>query len=129
MRYRIYAILHLIVMVSYICRPIIPYVQYAVFKDYIAKNLCVNKDNPNSCCNGKCYLEKEAKKANQTTDSDDRNTNRKVQNKELNEFLISHIALPEIFETNLLHLINFESGIPTRFVSAIFIPPRIESIL
>jgi hypothetical protein len=129
MKYRIYAILHLIVMVSYICRPIIPYVQYAVFKDYIAKNLCVYKDKPNSCCQGKCYLDKQAKKASQTTDSEDRNTNRKVQNKEINEFLISRIALPEIFETDLLHLIKAQSGIPSMFISAIFIPPEITSLI
>ena len=107
MSYRIYAIVHLIVMVSYIVRPIIPYVQYTVFQDYIAENLCVNKDIPNNCCQGKCYLEKEAKKASQTTDSENRTPKRKVQIKELNEYLISHFDIPEIFETNLLHLVNF----------------------
>ena len=27
-------------------------------KDYISKNLCVNRDKPKSCCHGKCYLNK-----------------------------------------------------------------------
>lgn len=34
-------------------------------QDYIAKNICVNRFNPKSCCKGKCYLAKELKKHNQ----------------------------------------------------------------
>lgn len=34
-------------------------VSFAINQDYIAKNLCVNKDVPESCCQGKCHLEKE----------------------------------------------------------------------
>ena len=32
---------------------------YEINKDYIAKNLCVNRAVPGSCCKGKCYLHKE----------------------------------------------------------------------
>jgi len=32
-------------------------IEYQVNRDYIAKNLCVNRDNL-SCCKGKCYLNK-----------------------------------------------------------------------
>jgi hypothetical protein len=27
-------------------------------KDYIARNLCINRDKPKSCCHGKCFLNK-----------------------------------------------------------------------
>ena len=33
-------------------------VEYQVNKDFIAKNLCVNRAKPSSCCQGKCYLKK-----------------------------------------------------------------------
>ena len=32
--------------------------EYQVNKDFIAKNLCVNRSKPASCCQGKCYLTK-----------------------------------------------------------------------
>ncbi len=34
---------------------------YQINKDYIASNLCVNKEKPKMQCNGKCYLSKKIK--------------------------------------------------------------------
>ena len=45
-------------------KPVAPLIEYAVNKDYIAKVLCINKDKPKMHCNGKCYLNKQLKKAN-----------------------------------------------------------------
>lgn len=45
-------------------RPLMPLGEYVVNYNYIAKELCVNKDKPAMHCNGKCHLMKElAKKA------------------------------------------------------------------
>jgi len=33
-------------------------VEYQVNREFIAKNLCVNRAKPSSCCQGKCYLNK-----------------------------------------------------------------------
>jgi hypothetical protein len=41
----------------------LPYVNYYVNYDYIAENLCENKDKPEMHCNGKCHLEKTIKEA------------------------------------------------------------------
>ena len=32
--------------------------EYQVNKDFIARNLCVNRAKPSCCCKGKCYLNK-----------------------------------------------------------------------
>ena len=32
--------------------------EYQVNKDFIAKNLCINRAKPSCCCQGKCYLNK-----------------------------------------------------------------------
>lgn len=37
-------------------RPIIPVVSYNLNYDYIVEVLCINKDNPELECDGKCYL-------------------------------------------------------------------------
>ena len=34
-------------------------INFKINQEYIAENLCVNKDEPKSCCEGKCQLEKE----------------------------------------------------------------------
>ena len=38
-------------------------IYYQTYKDYIAANLCVNRFNPESTCNGQCYLMKKLRKA------------------------------------------------------------------
>ncbi|KFF08306.1 hypothetical protein [Chryseobacterium luteum] len=40
-------------------RPVLPLVNYAVNYDYIVKNLCENRNVPQSTCKGKCYVSKE----------------------------------------------------------------------
>jgi len=37
-------------------RPIAPVLEYIIYEDYIAEFLCINKDNTELQCNGKCYL-------------------------------------------------------------------------
>ncbi|MBE0422396.1 MAG: hypothetical protein IBX66_00490 [Lutibacter sp.] len=53
-------LLYLLAMV----RPLVPIMEYYANYDYIATVLCENRDKPSLECNGKCYLEKQIKKAN-----------------------------------------------------------------
>jgi hypothetical protein len=124
MRYRVYAILHLIILVFYIGRPLIPFIQYAAFKDYIASNLCVNKDIPKSCCKGKCYLEKQLKKSTENNDTEEKGTNKKITNKEVKEFLTAHISIPKATAITVHQFINAETIIFSQAVSTIFVPPK-----
>lgn len=43
-------------------------IEYVAFYDYIAEELCINKEEPSLQCNGKCHLVKEL---NRTTESDE----------------------------------------------------------
>ena len=65
-------------------------------RDFIAGNLCENRDRPSLNCNGKCYL---AKKIQVQQNREDRQTTERVQN------LLS-IAL----FCNDLFSFNFDSG-------------------
>lgn len=38
-------------------------IDFKINQDFIAKVLCINKDEPITTCNGKCYLSKQLKKA------------------------------------------------------------------
>ena len=42
--------------------PYLPYIDYLINKEFIAKELCENKDKPALKCHGKCHLEKQIKK-------------------------------------------------------------------
>ena len=50
-------------------KPVSPYLEYAINKDFIANVLCINKDKPALKCNGKCHLKKELKKASDTNEN------------------------------------------------------------
>ena len=45
-----------------IIQPVLPVLQYVLNYDYIASELCENRDKPIQTCNGKCYLEKQVAK-------------------------------------------------------------------
>ena len=36
--------------------------QFKLFQDYIAQELCVEKEKPNNCCQGSCFLEDQMEK-------------------------------------------------------------------
>ncbi|KOS08400.1 hypothetical protein AM493_17190 [Flavobacterium akiainvivens] len=56
-------------------RPILPVGEYVFNYNYIAKELCINKDKPVMHCNGKCHLMKElAKKAAEENPSSEKKT-------------------------------------------------------
>ena len=125
MRYKVYAILLLLALIFNICRFEIPYIQYDIFESYIAKNLCVNKDVPGSSCHGKCFLDKQIKITNETSDANQSNSNKKVQTNDVKEFLSTHTVVPKAIEITLTPLAHLETSITSRYISAIFIPPQL----
>lgn len=46
-------------------QPVLPFIEYVIFKDYISEYLCINRFEENSCCKGKCFLEEQVKEANE----------------------------------------------------------------
>ncbi len=64
--------------------PLIAYFEYKVNYDFIVKNLCVQKDNPDNQCQGSCHLKKNLDK------SDEENKKSEKQYPEFNFFTLSH---------------------------------------
>lgn len=48
----------LLLMLIKVCIMPLIYIDFELRRDYIAKNLCVNRDKPELKCDGKCYLAK-----------------------------------------------------------------------
>ncbi|MDR3245180.1 MAG: hypothetical protein LBT50_01955 [Prevotellaceae bacterium] len=63
---RLYTAILLGVILLNITKHQLPYLEYNLFKNYIAENLCVKKNEANNCCQGKCFLEKQIGLVNET---------------------------------------------------------------
>ena len=50
-------------MAGMLFKPFVPFMEYELNRDFIARVLCINKDKPQRKCNGKCHLGKQLKKA------------------------------------------------------------------
>ena len=104
-----------------------PYIEYSLFKGYIAKNLCVKKNEKCNCCQGKCFVKKQINAIDENS-SKSSNTNKRTQNNEVNEFLCSKTYIFKPVEIELLLLVITEFAKLKGFVSIIFIPPKLNSI-
>ncbi len=49
----------LISQVLWLIRPVLPYAEYVLNYEYISEVLCINQDQPELECDGKCYLRKQ----------------------------------------------------------------------
>lgn len=117
----------LMVMAAYLVIPALPVFDYLINRDYIARNLCVNKDKPKSCCKGKCHMVKQLQKTNQGTEDNPKNTNVRIQLKDMNDFLIcSYSSFVPAINSNKYFICNiFTFDQMAR--AAIFIPPKLSS--
>lgn len=51
------------VFVFNVTAKLFPFLDYAINKEFIVKNLCENRNKPKMNCNGKCHLKKQLQKA------------------------------------------------------------------
>ncbi|KIA97099.1 hypothetical protein [Flavobacterium sp. KMS] len=58
-----------IFLITMILRPVFPVLDYIINYDYIATELCENKNQPELDCKGKCHLKKELGKATEDDSS------------------------------------------------------------
>ncbi|WP_233260724.1 hypothetical protein [Pedobacter sp. HMWF019] len=98
------------------------YAGFELNKNYIASALCENRDKPQLHCNGKCYLMKKLKQAEEK----EKSQNRESQKNHFQEALITQKAKFN-FQVQLLKVLYTEElpfALP-RHSSAIFHPPQV----
>ena len=90
-------------------------------QNYIASNLCENKNKPALQCNGKCFLKKQIASA----DTDEQNAPKKLWVKFLPEFLsLADNPVEKNFPSAEIVLNGDASFIAAANSSAIFHPPK-----
>lgn len=118
-------LLYLLAMI----RPLVPIIEYHANYDYIAAVLCENRDKPYLECNGKCYLEKQLKKANHTN-HDHKST---VPQINLKDYPISPLDQFS-YQFNNSNELNFErlfilKNTSQDYFSSILKPPQFSTII
>jgi len=101
-------------------------VWYEANQDYVAAELCENKEKPQLHCNGKCFLKKQLNKVEHTPDG--KQLPAKKVKSELPEYVASN--------TNLLHITGFNAEMTSfnihhndlytyQAITSIFHPPSV----
>lgn len=90
-------------------------------RNYISAKLCVNKNKPELHCNGKCYLMKKLKQAQEKEEKQDRQS----QN---NHFQEAVVVVPVVFKRYAVGEIEIHvptsMGMPSSIKNSVFQPPR-----
>lgn len=97
-------------------------VHFEINKDYIAKNLCVKKEEANNCCQGSCHL-------NKTLEEEDKKEQKSpIQNlvKEVEIQLISQQIKFEFsnYEVEQEHFFTYSFPVSNFESTSIFQPPE-----
>jgi hypothetical protein len=107
-------------------KPVVPYLDYAIRNDFIAENLCVNRETPEKKCDGKCHLEKQLKK--ETADDNDTRIPPAPQNgkKEYQEYLIIELIYHGHSQTGLMAVSEYYGNYSFDYIPKVFHPPMPE---
>jgi len=116
-------ILFLLIYLFIMIKPVVPYLEYMVRRGYIIENLCINKEEPEKHCNGKCHLEKQVEKEVSGSDKEGVPLPPRNDREEQQEYLLTGLSeyrpppLRELVETKYYRSYSFQ------FVPFVFHPP------
>jgi hypothetical protein len=123
-RSKTYSVICLSILMFYLIRPVLPFIEYAINKDYIAKNLCINKDKPQNCCQGKCYLGEQLKKNADTQDSNTGNNKKTLPSQRVEDHMPSKGIVSITVESKIILVTSYAIRIIDSFLPLFFVPPK-----
>ncbi len=100
------------------------YIQYEIGQEYIAKNLCIMRNDPMNTCQGRCYLKKQLLKENKRERSSPAQNSREFKDLKLFfQYNIQFSFIQTFTGRPNFGLYHFIVKIPPNF--EIFHPPQI----
>jgi len=107
--------------------PVLPFIEYGIRYDYFSKVLCINKDEPELKCNGKCQLSKKLKEASPAKTQDKQSN---VPTIDIDKFPITIITTSKYSLKTVGYLQVLESYFPDEtkcnsFIESVFHPPKV----
>jgi hypothetical protein len=128
MAYKGSAIFYLVLLVLHLLRPVFPVIEYGLRKDYIAKYLCENRNKPNCCCKGKCYLRKQIAKHSDNNEANDRNNHKRSSDNEIKEYLTDDVFTSRLVRS-AVSLKSYQYGFYSFDpIVMIFVPPKLPGL-
>jgi len=99
-------------------------VNFQLNKEYIAENLCEKRDEPESCCEGSCHLEKELNKVEESENQGPINsdTNKKEKTEDFVLYCSDFLKLTEHTKSEIV-MYQFTHKTCAGFTSEISHPP------
>jgi hypothetical protein len=98
------------------------YAGYEINRNYIANTLCQNINKPWLHCNGRCYLMKKIKQAEEKERSDERQAGKG----RFQEGIVSNLNKSGVYRPLIvLQYSFFQVNVPSHTSSAIFRPPQV----
>lgn len=112
----------------YLLQPIYILIDFTINQEFIAQELCENKEKPELKCNGKCYLMKKLEKAVGKVKKIDSDKSTPQNNKDSNEtpdLLSKHIITSIIYNQQKTYLKkgNIKGWSSNEFIQGSFSPP------
>jgi len=123
-RSKTYSVIYLCILLFYLIRPALPYIEYAIDKEYITENLCINRNKPINCCQGKCYLNEQIKKIGEPLNSNKDNNKKIVPDQKVEDHLPSNGITSKSFEIVSLLNNKYITRIFDSYLPSFFVPPR-----
>jgi len=120
---RLLSILFLSLYLLLVFRPLLPYVEYAMFKEYIAEVLCINKDKPEMNCCGKCHLKKRVEDQ-QKADQPHQNSSKTKDNLITQNYIASFFKMQFTQENILISYPSVQWVISSRTDKPLTPPPQ-----
>ena len=122
---RLIAICLIIAVISSSYSLLFVYAGFALNKQYVADNLCINKSRPLLHCNGKCYFMKKVKQAQESEKKQESRDN-------LNRLDVSYfqepfrltLVEPAITDLSLPSSFSYSYQYSNSYLTAIFRPPK-----
>ena len=129
---KVFSILFLLIYGTELLAPAWPFFDYFMHKKYIETHLCINRNNPEMHCHGKCYLKKEIYLVLSAENGQSPSDKKKDVPKRVKEFVIRiirkhpvhHHSIP-VFELNKTLFIPYNIGLSSAgYPGKIFRPPN-----
>jgi len=99
------------------------YLNFKYNQKELAATVCENKDKPKSCCEAKCYLEKEIKKEDKRQSDSSSPIKDKTEKSELRTGLLTFIFEPALVTKQLI--LSKSGTLPDNISSSVFHPPSL----
>lgn len=126
MNRRLHIILSFFLLISFsyqsAARTVI-YFQFKANQKQLAETVCENKNKPKSCCEAKCYLDKEIKKEEKRQSDSSSSIKDKTEKSELRTGFITFVFASHIFTQDFNTI--YSKSLPNNFLSSVFHPPSL----